>query len=306
MKQVILTLGLAVCLTSVSAQSTVEERQQGSTTKSGQVILPQAGDFAIGIDASNGLNYIGNLFNGNNDNVYGSQFFDYQDNVFKGTAIYGKYFLTDNTAIRVKLHLGFGSETKKNLVQDDAAVRNSVTNADEMRVEDSFKDSKTGIGLRVGYEVRRGYGRLQGFYGAEAGLGIQGTSETYEFGNLMYVDNNNSTNNGATSTAWPTMNSSKTNDRTVKNSGGSKFSGLLGGFVGVEYFVAPKLSIGGEFGLGLLFTSTGETKKENEKISQDTNSGKYFVETKETKTAGGSTFAFATNSSASLNITFHF
>ncbi len=32
----------------------------------------------------------------------------------------------------------------------------------------------------------------------------------------------------------------------------------LRGFVGVEYFVIPKISVGGEFGLGFMYSKVGE------------------------------------------------
>lgn len=293
MKKLFLTLGLGLCLTTAFAQSTEEERTVGTTTKSGQVILPQAGDIAIGIDATGVLEYLGNSFNGKTNNS-ASNIFNYNDNVFGTNSIYGKYFLTDKTAIRVKLHLGFGSDTQKELVQDD---KNVAANPDA-RVEDSYKNSNTALGLRVGYEIRRGYGRLQGFYGAEVGLGISSESHTYEYGNIMDKDN------GATSNNF-NGNANSRYDRATKLSSGSTFQGLVGGFAGVEYFVAPKLSVGGELGLGILFKSTGDAKLTTESV-KDRGTSNPSVETKETKSAGSSSFDFKANYSAAVTVAFHF
>lgn len=289
MKKLFLTLGLGLCLTAAFAQSTEEDRAMGTTTKSGQKILPQAGDIAIGIDATGALEYLGNSFNGNTNND-ASNIFNYDDNVFGNNSIFVKYFLTDNTAVRVKLHMGFDSDTYKMFVIDD---KNVATDPDA-RVEDSYKNSNTALGLRVGYEIRRGYGRLQGFYGAEVGLGIISESYTYEYGNALESSGN------TTSTNFPGA-GVDSKGRNTKRSLGSTFQGLVGGFVGVEYFVAPKLSIGGELGLGLLFENTGKAKVEREYIDGTD------IKTKETEaTAGSSSLEFKANYSAAVTVAFHF
>ncbi|MCB0380481.1 MAG: hypothetical protein KDD24_04440 [Flavobacteriales bacterium] len=46
--------------------------QDGLTSKKGEAYLPEAGDWAIGIDANPFLNYAGNLFNGNTGNGIGA------------------------------------------------------------------------------------------------------------------------------------------------------------------------------------------------------------------------------------------
>ena len=314
MKKLIVTLGLGLCLTSAFAQSTEQERQAGTKTKSGRMILPQAGDIAIGIDAGSILNYVGNTFNGNINNTHGEEIFRYNDNIFRGPAIYAKYFLTDNSAIRIKLHVGFDSKTRTNFVADDAAKRANPDS--KAQVEDSFKDSQSGLGLRVGYEIRRGYGRLQGFYGAEVGLGFRGRSHTFDYGNKLNIDNTTPANTGATSTNFAQIPSTglsysnatggtfNRNQRYLKNDFGSTFQGFIGGFVGVEYFVAPKLSVGGEFGVGIRFSKTGKGKSEVEFV--DYKNGEYFLDTREQEIGGVSSFAFDTNYSAALNLTFHF
>lgn len=295
MKRVIFILGLSLCVHAAFAQSSEDERTKGTTTKNGQYILPQAGDFAIGIDASNGLKYLGNIFNGNANNNH-VNIFSFEDNVFDGQAIFGKYFLTDQSAIRVKLHLGNNSVTDKNFVRDDAAYK--ADNATEKQVEDSYKTSQTGFGLRAGYELRRGYGRLQGFFGGEAGIGFSSNSKEYEFGNHLHA-----IDGGATSTIWNSGNSF-ISSRTLEDKSGTTFSGLIGGFVGVEYFIAPKLSIGGEFNLSIITSSTGEGKTVVESVDFLTTPN--TIKKKETESAGRSSSEFSTFSSGSLNVTFHF
>jgi hypothetical protein len=49
------------------------------------------------------------------------------------------------------------------------------------------------------------------------------------------------------------------NGRLLSQSGGGTFGLGIRGFIGAEYFVLPKLSIGCEVGWGLAFLSTGAT-----------------------------------------------
>jgi hypothetical protein len=81
----------------------------------------------------------------------------------------------------------------------------------------------------------------------------------------------------------------------------------LRGFIGAEYFVLPKMSIGGEFGWGLGLMSMGAGSVETE--STDGAS----VGTQVIETTSASAFGFDTNinntlfgSAGSLRLTFHF
>jgi hypothetical protein len=100
--------------------------------------------------------------------------------------------------------------------------------------------------LSAGLEKRRGYGRLQGFYGAEATISLQGgVKYSYEYGNAITSDFKTPARHdfGANymgSGKWVTEKSTAT-----------VFGFGVGAFVGVEYFFAPKMSFGGEFGWGI-------------------------------------------------------
>ena len=60
---------------------------QNLTNKNGYNIVPEKGDISIGSDASSIVNFIGNIFSGNNDSFDIS--FD------EGSYIYVKYFTSD-------------------------------------------------------------------------------------------------------------------------------------------------------------------------------------------------------------------
>lgn len=284
MKKLLLVTILTFSLSSVFAQSTEEERAMGTTTKSGQKILPQKGDFAMGIDATSFLKYAGNMFNGKNDND--APFFEFSDNIFTSPTIYGKYFLEDNRALRVKLHIGFGSETDKTTVSQKPAPDND----DELNpatVTDEKTIKRNGLGITAGYEFRRGYGRLQGFFGPEVGIGFNSSSISYEYGNKMNEEYINA--NGESS-------------RKTKETNGTTLAFQVGGFAGVEYFVAPKLSIGAEVGLGVKYTNVGKSEITADIWNADNKSVKEMKREEE----GAHSTNFGAAYSAALNVTFHF
>lgn len=273
MKKLIFTLALSMIFVGIYAQA--DPRSIGTTTKSGQVILPEKGDFAIGIDATSFLKYIGNSFNGNVDNN-NIKIFDYKGGIFEAPAIYGKYFFSESSALRVKLNLGFDNQKTKEPVED--------INADGEFVDDEISVSSNSFGITAGYEWRRGYGRLQGYAGPELGLGFGSQSISYDYGNPINKNN------------------PQTTPRKTSEKEGSVFAFKVGGFVGVEYFIAPKLSIGGEASLGLATYSNGKNSIETERWNdEDSRIDRDKVE-------GGSSSHFEMKAAYSgvLNITFHF
>ena len=249
--------------------------QEEFTSKKGVPILPEAGDYALGFDATNFLSYGGNLMNGtfgNSFNNLGLQ----PDNqgVFGSQTIYGKYFKDSQTAYRGLLRLGYGSTTDRTFVTD-------VTDPGET-VEDKEKVSALNITIGGGYEMRRGAGRLQGVYGPIAMISFgSGVDTTFEYGNDI---------------SDMTAGASRT---TEANNGGT-FSLALGGFAGVEYFFAPKFSLGAEIMWTIRLNSQGDGERTVE--SWD---GSETTETT-TETGGQSSFGFDTRPNANLSLNFHF
>lgn len=219
MKKKVLMMAAALITTATYAQDL--------TSKKGEVILPESGDWAIGFDAAPFLDYAGNLFNSGNT-APTAQFLD------SNMLIYGKYFVDAQTAYRARLRIGFGSHTETTFVPD-------ATSADPTDVvEDDVKNSYSAIGIGVGYEKRRGTTRLQGVYGGELLVGFGGSSTEYTYGNDLA-----DTGGGA---------------RVTEEKGGSRFMLGIRGFIGVEYFLFPKISIAAEYGWGLAMTSIGESE----------------------------------------------
>ena len=129
--------------------------------------LPEAGDVTIGVNAVPFLNYLGNVFGKSDKNkinpekIGGVPAVPGLDN--PTMSIFGKYFLTDQTALRLNVGIGINSITQSGYVTDDAAAVNNPLSVAE--VEDTYKYRNSGMSIAVGYEWRRGSKRLQGFWG---------------------------------------------------------------------------------------------------------------------------------------------
>jgi hypothetical protein len=117
-----------------------------------------------------------------------------------------------------------GTFVGKKFITDNTAYR--VVANFKFDVETQGDDSSTSLDLQAGLgkEWRRGKTRLQGFYGADA---------LFNFG----------------------VSSSEVNGVETKNP--VNFGASLNGFIGAEYFIFPKMSIGAQYtyGVGVSFTA---------------------------------------------------
>jgi hypothetical protein len=223
-------------------------------SKNGTLILPETGDFAIGIGANSLFDYIGNLLSSSGNNHLSL-------NLINNNVLYGKYFLTSQSAIRIKLIISqLSSHFENKKVTNDLVKSNFVT--------DKLDNSLTDLGFSIGYEKRKGFDRLQIPYGAELILSFSTQDSKYTYGN-----NFSKSNNSPTSTIGSDfLNTSRLSSRPLEDSrnGGIGFGARL--FVGVEYFIFPRISIGGEIGLGYLRNFNGGSKVKNELWNYSKNS----------------------------------
>ncbi len=308
MKKTSLVIALAFGVSSAFAQDL--------TSKKGEPILPEAEDWAISMDASPIFTYVGNAFNGNTGNAAPGV------NWLNGNqTIIGKKFIDEKNAYRVLVRLGFTSQTYKNLVNDDANTTAPVFPATAPQVQDKFSMKNTNIAIGVGKEMRRGKTRLQGYYGADAMIWVSMSSNKFTYGNTMSASNGTGTTTTPTSTTWNTstgavVGSGAAGARTLKTKSGMTLGIGVRGFIGAEYFVFPKISVGAEYGWGLGYQMSGKGKSEVE----TTGGTGPTVGVVETETAGSSKFGFDTDlnqgtifgfrgsntGTGSLRVTFHF
>ena len=249
--------------------------------------LPEAGDVTIGVNAVPFLNYLGNVFGKSDKNkinpekIGGVPAVPGLDN--PTMSIFGKYFLTDQTALRLNVGIGINSLTQSQYVTDDAAAVNDPLSQDV--VEDTYKYRNSGMSVAVGYEWRRGSKRLQGFWGGQAILAYSNSKHFFGYGNA--ITEVNQIPSVAAIGDWdlpsmvpdeiqsvPTLSSIAdvgNNSRLLMQSDGRSWTYGLGGFVGVEYYIAPKISIGCEMSLNLLWTTGGKKYQKSERFNPDFN-----------------------------------
>lgn len=312
MKKTVLFVAAAVFATATFAQD-------GLTSKKGEAYLPEAGDWAIGFDGTPFLNYAGNMFNGNTGNSVNASWVGNTPQM----TIVGKMFKDESTAYRAKVRIGFGSSTQEGITDtSNTTLTGEIT--------DEMKTSNTMITLGFGLEKRKGNTRIQGFYGAEAliSFGANATEYTYadqstathnasqfDFGSNVYTSNVlTAIVDGAGAPVLdqfgnPTFANVATpnGERVTKNSAGSTFQLGIRGFIGVEWFIAPKVSVSAEYGWGLMMSSTGAGEIDTEEFTTPTGGASQSVVARKHTTGGSSAFGIDTdNNGGQITIMFHF
>ncbi len=281
MKKSITLVALAFGVTSAFAQDL--------TSKKGEPFLPEADEWSISVDATPFLNYMGNFFGkGGPASGPGSNMAPTWDHYSLNQSITGKMFKDANTAYRATIRLGIDNVKNRVAVSEHVAPAAALTEPlaeTSGQLYDQRKASTRNIVLGVGMEKRRGKTRLQGVYGADLLIWGGNTKESYKYGNTLtqvnddpltgFNENLDADGLAAYTTDWSTYSNATTgvvagdyatNVSTTLNGYTNvdaarvlkrKTAGSIGvgvrAFIGVEYFIVPKISIGGEFGWGVGF-----------------------------------------------------
>ena len=272
----------------ISLSFIANAQEQVLLSKKGERILPEKGDWAVAVDASPFLNFVGNVFSSSGKN---SLFKSYADS---NLTVMGKYFTKDNRAIRVKLNIGVTSKNEKFDTQKSGQTDPNVT------VIDSWKNTKTSITLGAGIENRKGKNRLQGLYGVEAMFFyLEGQKEKYAYGNNFSKNDNNPAGHDFNG------NILADGSRVTARKQGATYGIGARGFVGMEYFIFPKLSLGLEYGLLLNIGKQGDGQEVSE-IWDKTNEEK---KTQTKKISGNTVVNFNSgvrNGNGLIYASFHF
>jgi hypothetical protein len=258
---------------------------QDLTSKLGEPILPQAKDWSLGIDATRLLKDFNFSFASNSQ------------------AITGKYFKDATTAYRIGVRIGLNSWTTRAMTPDRAAASSSVIAypAATVMKENRWRRSSTAIGLTFGLEKRRGVSRLQGIYGAEAGVFVSTTTDKFSYGNALDAGSSpqqvvNVQGDAMTSPFFGRANNIDTVPAIQGVQGPARITERKNGFaisfgarlfMGAEFFVLPKMSLGGEFGWGFGFSTTGRTETTLESIGQSNIQGSTGASVRNTTIDGG-------------------
>jgi len=317
MKKSIALVALAFGVTSAFAQDL--------TSKKGEPILPEAEDWSIGVDATPFLNYVGNFFGkaGAASGVGSNQAPNWNF-LTSGLMITGKKFKDAQNAMRASVRLGYINNVDKRQVVDikEQFPVPTVYPGVKGQEYDVAKTSTTNISLSVGMEKRKGKTRLQGYYGADFGVGITSSKESYTYVNPLSLTDGTTPEIGVGTVAGnvtsTNFGSNITSDiygnaaRVTSRKPGMGFVVGVRGFIGCEYFILPKISLGAEFGWGIGFSLLGKDKLVTESIGTD-GSGARAIGTIETTTGRGHSFWFDTDhnnamwgSPGSLKLQFYF
>lgn len=255
------------------------------TNEAGTVVTPEAGDWALGFDATPVFNYVGNMFNGSTGNSISTNFANMNQ------AIYGKMFIDENTAYRASVRLMYASGSQ-DMLQDTASTVMTPS-----YVTNSVKQSGAGVVLGAGIEKRRGHGRLQGYYGGEAMITLGGTTPNMKYTYELEMDSANVDDGYVASS------------RTISSKAGSTFGIGVRGFIGAEYFFLPKISLGAEFGWGLGWSTTGGGETVTEYFDSNNNptsmAREHYEVTTQTGKSGGVNID-TDNWNANIKLMFHF
>lgn len=228
-----------------NAQSKSNDSEPAKKTE----FLPKAGEFGIGADATPVFNYIGNFLSAAGTNTLN----------LSSPVIYGKYYLTDLSAIRATLLVSSVNNKDLYYDQDDAAkFLDPLSNSQVINSKNTLTQQYF---LSLAYQKFIGINRLRGFYGVQVLGGFDKTKSTYAYGNPMSELNPKPTNSASAyglNNERPLVNLSK-NDLSLG-------AGLIAGF---EYYIIPKVCIGAEASLNLIFTHGGQLNSQSERVIGD-------------------------------------
>ena len=274
MRKLILHVVFGLLALSGFSQDTIIKKEV--IIKNGSTILPEANDWAIGVELNPLLKYVGDLFSNRDGENTGFGFTRHSDNAISVLRV-----KNEHTTYRAKVRIGVTANSA------DSIRDNESTQSTEDKVTDTRKDNSINVVLGVGYQKSRGKGRLHGIYGAEALIGAGSSGTKYAYGFAL----SDSAQNGG-------------NARLLEVKNGTTFGFGIRGFLGAEYFFAPKMSLSGEFGWGFYLSATGEGEVRNE--IWDVSSGSTGkLKTTTDKTGKSSNFTLDTDNLEG-GITLHF
>lgn len=268
-------------------------------SKKGEFYLPEAGDLAIGIDATPFFDYLGNFFS---DSPNTAPSVDFQNNYY---AITFKKFKTANFAYRASGRLNVYVNTQRAFSPEFSTEPTNTT------VEDKYTRTFTNFYASLGIEKRKGNTRVQGFYGVEGVLGIGTENHKIKYGNDITQEN---TTPSRTEYTLNFENNPEEVSSITEVGGfitqykvGTTFSLGARAFIGAEVFIFPKWSVGFEYGLSAGYFFTGNSQITSEQWTIPTGGTAEQYVTTVTDQGGSSTFKIDTdNSGGALFMSFYF
>ena len=294
MKKIFLTIfSLMFSLLMFAQDATME-----NASKEKEDFLPKAGDMSIGFTIDPIATFVGNMFNGSAANslepLHGEGL------VNPCVSIMMKSMLSDNLALKWNVGAIINVNNAQAYATDDLALM--LDPLSRAKVIDSYKTSNYGGSLSLGIEYRLGKRKVQGVFGGGLLYSFQTENKSYSYGNAITDVNQAPSSAYASylpySTAIPQA-------RVLRDysASGTHTVGLYGS-VGVEWFVAPKISLGADVNLCLLYSITPNCYRDYEGFNVFTGE---VQEATELVSPMNSAFEFSIrNIGANLFVSFYF
>lgn len=232
-----------------------------SAQNDGKNYLPEQGDVAFGVNVKPILKYVGNVFNGSTSNELGNlggepvSGKEFESEILPDVSVMSKYMISDSWGIRANVGLMFRTDMDRQYVQDDKNVM--LNPFDETKLIDQKNTSKNGMSMMLGAEYRKGDNRIQGVWGVGALFGFFNEKASYYYANAITEVNQKPT------TKFPST-PPTAGYRTLSERKENNFFYGITGSAGVEWFVAPKVSVGAEVNLSLYSVKGGQVYTESE------------------------------------------
>ena len=234
MKNIFIAIFSILSISLVAQDATTNEVVVENTQNSNG---PKEGDFTIGLDMIPLLRIVG-------DNETGNM-----------QTFIGKYFMSDDFAIRTRIGVGMENASNSQFVNDD-------TNIDPLsraKVEDVESKKSGDFVFAIGGEFRNNFGKLSTFYGAEL-VGLYGyNSADYQRGNAFTSVNNNPT---SFDFGWGIPEDIAGSRMVSKSS--SYWGAQANILVGAEYYFTKRLAVGSEIAWGYQYSNESQKSHINE------------------------------------------
>ena len=251
-----LSLVLAAAAIAQEAPAGNKPQREKKQLKDYSEYLPKAGEFSVGFSLNPIATFVGNLFNGNTfnslDNLAGEPMFCPTPSI---VSIVGGYMLTDQLGVKVNLGFGCNVYSRNGYAQDDAALL--LNPLSEAKVVDSYKDKRLSGSIAAGVEYRVGKQLpVQGVFGGGVLYALGHEAHQYKYGNAVTELNQDPSHN---TTIFPTPVTTSSipympNARILSDQATNLIHRVgIYASVGVEWFVAPKISLGANVNLNLCY-----------------------------------------------------
>ena len=310
MKKILSILLVAALATPMFAEKMTPE-ERGNADYS--TWLPAKGEFSLGFSVDPFANFVGKMFNSAGAANYNREIGGdaLTNNAFALSnpvvSLMGSYMLTDKLAL--KANVGFIVNYTKwsgNVLDDAARFENPYS---MKQVQDVAKLGEYGGSFAFGAEYRIGKRRVQGVFGGGLMYAFQTHNETYSYGNAITEMNQKPTSTHASyvSVIPGVIDNARLINNAVDMSGDMSLWHRIGLYTsaGVEVFLAPKVALGMNVNLDLLYKWSSNVCKQYEGYNLLTKQVETFTDTRNIDNYSGVTFS-TENIGANLYLNFWF